>query len=470
MQMTISHRMGRIVSSLFCFFLCLLINGVSYGQVNVAPNQTANALSQKLVGNGVQVFNATLNCPGNANGIFTVVTSNLGLDSGIVLTSGQAATVGTTQGVNGANTGSGPSMSNNVGGDPDLNNVLAGITSYDACVLEFDFLPAGDTVKFDYLFASTEYQGFSCTNFNDVFGFFISGPGIIGNNNIAKIPGTSIPICVNSTTGVTAVPGPLCTNMGPGSPFSMYYINNMGGTTITYGGFTHIFTAISAVTPCSTYHLKLAIADGSDHILDSGVFLKAGSLTSNAVTITPVGGGGLSSPQPYCVRGCLPGQFVFNRPIANPNALTIHYQIAGTAVNGTDYSTILDSVVIPPGLLSTTLNINGLIVSPATGVKTVKLLILNPYSCSVSSIIDSAELQIYDSFLVNITNNDTMVCRYTPVHMHVTGDTLLAFSWTPVQWVDSPLVRNPTMSSGATTTYTVAATIQVQVVRQHTTI
>jgi gliding motility-associated-like protein len=450
----------KVVVRLFCFFLCFfLFNRVVHAQVNVTPNQSANALSQKLVGNGVQVFNATLNCPGNANGIFTVVTSNLGLDSGIVLTSGQAATVGTTQGVNGPNTGSGPSMSNGVNGDADLNTVLAGITTEDACVLEFDFLPAGDTVKFDYLFASTEYQGFSCTNFNDVFGFFISGPGITGSNNIAKIPGTNIPICVNSTTGVPAVPGPMCTNMGPGSPFSMYYINNMGGATITYGGFTHIFTAISAVTPCSTYHLKLAIADGTDHILDSGVFLKAGSLTSNAVTVTPIGGGGLSSPQPYCVRGCLPGQFVFNRPVANPNPLTIHYQIAGTAVNGTDYSTILDSVVIPPGLLSTTLNINGLLVNPATGVKTVKLLILNPYSCSVASIIDSAELQIYDSFLVNITNNDTTVCRYTPIHMNVIGDTLLSFSWTPVQWIDSPLVRNPTMSPGATTTYTVAATI-----------
>ena len=457
MQIMNQHFHSRIVVALFSLFFCVLISVSSLAQVNVVANQTANALSQKLVGSGVQVFNATINCPSNANGIFTVVTSNLGLDSGIVLTSGQAATVGTTQGVNGPNTGAGPSMSNNVAGDPDLNTVLAGITSYDACVLEFDFLPAGDTVKFDYCFASTEYQSFSCSSFNDVFGFFISGPGITGNDNIAKIPGTTIPICVNSTTGVTT--GPQCTAMGPGSPFSMYYINNANGATITYRGFTTIFTAISAVTPCSTYHLKLAIADGSDHILDSGVFLKAGSLTSNAVTVTPLGGGGLAAPTPYCVRGCLPGQFVFNRPVANPNALTIHYQIAGTAVNGTDYSTITDSVVIPPGMLSTFLNINGLFVNPATGPKSVKLLILNPYTCSVASIIDSAELQIYDSFFVNITNPDTAVCSYTPLKMNVQGDTVLAFSWTPVQWVDSPLVRNPTMTPGATTTYTVAATI-----------
>lgn len=441
------------------FLFCFTIVNKSRAQVNVVANQTANALAMKLVGNGVQVFNATLVCPTNANGIFTVVTSNLGLDSGIVLTSGQAATVGATQGINGPNTGAGPSAANGAPGDADLNTVLSNITTFDACKLEFDFLPAGDTVKFDYIFASTEYQSFSCSSFNDVFGFFISGPGITGNVNIAKIPGTTIPITVNSTTGVPTNPGPLCTGMGPGSPFSQYYVNNAAGATITYRGFTTIFTAIAAVTPCSTYHLKLAIADASDGILDSGVFLKAGSLTSNAVSVTPQGGGGLTAPVPYCVRGCLPGHFVFNRPVATNNPLTIHYQIAGTAVNGVDYSTISDSVVIPAGQTSTMLNIFGLPANPPTGPVSVKLRIFSPYTCSTPVIIDSAVLFIYDSIYVNIITPDTAVCKYTSVDLVAQGDTLLAYSWTPAIWIDSPLSATPTVTPQQTTTYTVAATI-----------
>ncbi|RYZ55976.1 MAG: gliding motility-associated C-terminal domain-containing protein, partial [Sphingobacteriales bacterium] len=354
-------------------------------------------------------------------------------------------------------TGAGPSVSNNAPGDPDLNTVLNGITSFDACVLEFDFLPAGDTIKFDYAFGSTEYQGFSCSSFNDVFGFFVSGPGITGSQNIALIPGTTIPICVNSTTGVTT--GPQCTAMGAGSPFSQYYVNNNAGTTVTYAGFTTIFTAIKNVSPCSTYHLKLAIADGSDHILDSGVFLKAGSLTSNAVTVTPVGGGGLTAPVPYCVRGCLPGQFVFNRPLANPTPLTIHYIIGGTAVNGVDYTQIADSVVIPAGQTSTILNIFGLPANPPTGPVTVKLNILSPYACSAPVIIDSAELAIYDSIYVNILTPDTAICKYQSVDIDAEGDTLLAYSWTPVQWIDSANVQDPTVTPLTTTTYTIAATI-----------
>lgn len=453
----LSKRLTLITTLITLFLSTAYVSA----QVNVTANQTAAALAQKLVGTGVTISNATMACPSNANGIFTVVTSNLGLDSGIVLTSGQAATAGAIQGVNGPNTGAGPSTDNNAPGDADLNTVLGTLLSADRCVLEFDFMPAGDTIKFDYVFGSTEYQSFSCSSYNDIFGFFITGPGISGTQNIAKIPGTTIPICVNSTTGVTT--GSLCTNMGPGSPFSQYYINNLGGTTITYGGFTTTFTAISPVQPCNTYHLKLAIADGSstgtDRILDSGVFLKAGSLTSNAVSVTPVGGGGLSTPTPYCVRGCLPGQFIFSRPLAAATPLTIHYQIAGTAVNGTDYTQIPDSVVIPPNQTSATVNIFGIPVTPPTGPVTVKLLIYSPYFCATPVVVDSAELAIYDSIVVSIPTNDTAICKYQTVQLQADGDPQLSYTWTPAAGLDDPNIPNPTATPLVTTTYTVAATL-----------
>src|SRR5690606_13399953 len=140
-----------LMMSFCCFFMFR-----TTAQVNVTPGQTAAALAQTLVGTGVTIANPVLACPSNANGIFSVITSNLGLDSGIVLTSGQAATVGGTQGVNGPNTGAGPGVGNGAPGDADLNTVL-GITTFDRCVLEFDFIPTGDTIQFNYVFGSTEY-------------------------------------------------------------------------------------------------------------------------------------------------------------------------------------------------------------------------------------------------------------------------------------------------------------------------
>ena len=459
-----------IRKNIFVFVgICLLvISGyTAHGQINIVPNQTATALAQKLVGTGVTISNATLNCAGNANGVFNVVTSNLGLDSGIVLTTGQAVTAGTAIGINGpASASSSTSTMNSTGGDPDLTT-LATVTTNDKCILEFDFVPAGDTIKFDYIFGSEEYPEFACSSVNDVFGFFISGPGITGpfaNNskNIALIPGTNIPVTVNSVNSAPVGTGPIsiCQQMGPGSPFNAYYVNNSASTTIMYDGLTTILTAITNVIPCNTYHLKLAIADGGDLVYDSGVFLKAGSLTSNAVTVTPVGGGGLNTPVPYAVRGCLPGQFVFNRPVGYPTPLTIKYLIQGTATNGVDYTFIPDSVVIPGNQTSAIVNIFGLPVSPAVGPEVVRLMVLSPYSCGGNPvIIDSAELTIYDSFLVNIITPDTAVCKHQSVHIFTEADSLLSFTWTPVTGLDSVNGRHPTATPLQTTTYTVSATI-----------
>jgi hypothetical protein len=42
--------------------------------------------------------------------------------------------------------------------------------------------------------------------------------------------------------------------------------------TVTYQGFTVVLRAESEVVPCTTYHIKLAIADKADQVFDSGVF------------------------------------------------------------------------------------------------------------------------------------------------------------------------------------------------------
>ena len=46
-----------------------------------------------------------------------------------------------------------------------LNNII---------VLEFDFRPISDQISFEYVFGSEEYQSYTCSNYNDIFGFFLS--------------------------------------------------------------------------------------------------------------------------------------------------------------------------------------------------------------------------------------------------------------------------------------------------------
>ena len=68
----------------------------------------------------------------------------------------------------------------------------------DVAILEFDFTPTTDHVSFEYAFASEEYCDYVNSEYNDVFGFFISGPGINGSKNIALIPGSSDNVAINS--------------------------------------------------------------------------------------------------------------------------------------------------------------------------------------------------------------------------------------------------------------------------------
>lgn len=436
--------------NIFFLSLCILLAGRANAQLTITTNQTADQLASLLVGSGVTYSNATLLCGGGANGKFTNVgTTLVGIDSGILLTSGDAAIVaGPELGIQTGQTGT--------GADPDLN-ILSGVQTFDKCILEFDFVPQGDSIKFDYIFGSDENPGFWCSTVNDVFGFFISGPGFGVPTNIALVPGTTIPVTINSVNGETN-PNNLCTDMGPGSPFTQYYTSNAGSTTVCYGGFTHLFQALAEVQPCETYHLKLAIADGGDPVYDSGVFLKTGSLSSNSVTVEPIGGGGLIAPEPYCVRGCLPGQFVFTLNDTPAFDYVVKFDIGGTAIPGYDYTPIADSIVIQAGQITATATVNGLVVPPV-GPKTVLLYIKSPFNCNNIVYTDTVKMNIYDSLFADILTPDTTVCRFQSVDVVSIADTILTIAWSPASDIDSPSVLTPTITPTQTTTYTMIASL-----------
>ena len=141
--------MTRFLYTLLLF--CIAFPMASKGQVTVVPGATAAMLASKLVGTGVTIISPTLTCPSNANGTFSGISS-LSFDSGIVLTNGQAATLGSTNGAFGPASFM-ASKDNSTAGDAQLT-ALCGNPTYDACILEFDFRPTGDTVKFDYVFGS----------------------------------------------------------------------------------------------------------------------------------------------------------------------------------------------------------------------------------------------------------------------------------------------------------------------------
>ncbi|MBX9448386.1 MAG: gliding motility-associated C-terminal domain-containing protein [Taibaiella sp.] len=414
--------------SIFTFILSFigLINiQSSSAQYTISIGQTAEQLANTLVGEGVEVTDASLDCNTESIGVFEG-SGDLGIDEGVVLSSGEVLDI------NSAFTAWGlPSTDLGLPGDDDLNSLIAPLTTHDACIFTFDFIPSGDTVRFNYVFASAEYGGYSCSSVNDVFGFFISGDGYT-TQNLAVIPGTSIPICVNSTSGVgdwvETAPG--CTDMGEGSPFTEYYIDNTSGDYIKFGGFTTIFTAIANVIPCQTYTLKIGIADAGDGILDSGVFIEAGSLNSKpSHEIESAGGASMIWPYSNVVRGCAPGSFTISKTYETEEEEELHYTLEGTAVNGVDYEYLDGIAIIPPGATSVQIPIIPISSPYLKGTKTVVPIIYSSMACMPDVFGDT--IYIYDSLYLESTTFDTTICSGQKVHIDLESHPDFSVTWEP---------------------------------------
>jgi hypothetical protein len=172
-----------------------------YAQLTVSTALTPSQLVQNvLTGTGVTVSNITYSGVPGSIGMFTTgaIPTNLGISSGIIMSTGLVN--GTPQ------IGSGAvnfASTDNFGtGDIDLQNLIPTYAVQDASVLQFDFIPLSDTIRFKYVFASEEYPEWVGSAFNDVFGFFVTGTNPLGGNysayNIAKIPSTTIPVAINN--------------------------------------------------------------------------------------------------------------------------------------------------------------------------------------------------------------------------------------------------------------------------------
>ena len=254
-------------------------------QLSVSSNSNAAALAAKLVGPGVTITNAVLNCPTGAAGEFSAGPgiNEVGIGKGVLLTSGNVSVAAHP------NDSQNATVMNGASGNSLLDALIPGYQTYDACLLEFDLEAIGNQVSFEYVFASEEYDEYYCSQYNDVFGFFVSnGPnpsgGTYNNSNIALIPGSTIPVAIN-TVGPPTCGANSPTPGGPGTGNPVYYRNMTGASTLQYDGKTVVLTAKVALKPCQKYRFKLGVADAGDQRLDSGVFLKEGSFQSTPPVI-----------------------------------------------------------------------------------------------------------------------------------------------------------------------------------------
>jgi len=448
-----------LIKRLFTVLVVLAFSVNGKSQLNIIPQTNGLQLAQKLVGSGVTISNISLTGSSLSTGFFYNQSgTQLGIDSGIVLSTGRVLTSGTFYGLNGSQNLTASSQMNTAG-DPQLSELVNPRPTADAVVLEFDFIPVGDSVKFRYVFSSDEYPTFTCSNFNDVFAFFINGPGITGTKNIALVPGTTIPVAINSINSGTPGGGyniGTCNSMGPGSPFTQFFVNNTGNQFFTHNGHTVVLTAAAAVQPCQTYHLKIAIADVQDKSFDSGVFLEAESLKSDPLVIipfTPIANG-----HPYLVEGCQPGGIKILRSRKSPYPQPVNLAFGGTATNGTDVQMIPSVATIPANDSLVIVPITTIVDNMPEGIETLKIYVSN--GCIFSGLsLDSIEVQLrdYDTLALSPWQR-AGICKNSSLQL-VANPGFSSYQWTPSGSMNHNDIFNPVVSPASATTYVCSAVI-----------
>ena len=284
-------NIGLVLTTYFCLCLVTHVHGQIQIDTTLSPTELVNNV---LLGQGVVVGNVNFQGKKYAIGKYSDPNEPVGISNGILLTSGNAFYVA------GPNKNPRSGWASDALGDHELDQIARGKT-YDASTLEFDFVTQSENLYFEFVFASEEYLEYVGSKFNDVFGFFIEGPGT-DKVNIAKLPDGITPITVNTVNNEMN---------------SQYYVDNGYINTtdpfiwdvrnrkvvenknylqpevppsydIQFDGFTTVLTTRCAVIPNEIYHIKISIADVGDGILDSGVFLKGGSFRSEGEQVVKI--------------------------------------------------------------------------------------------------------------------------------------------------------------------------------------
>lgn len=415
--------------------LTLLMGAPVTAQLTVSPQTDLQELARTISGPGVQIANPVIDCHGSGYGEFTYAGQVLGLSSGVLLTSGNIANAV------GPNTVENRTFQAQTPGNALLNTVT-GRTTYDACRFEFDVIPGGDTLRFNFAFASEEYNEWVGSQYNDVFGFFISGPGIDGDPGIA--PHMNIALVPNTEQAVTI------NNVNNGSN-QEYYHDNVGGQHIQYDGITRGLQAVAVVQPCQTYRLQLIVADASDRKFDSGVFVER--IQSNSVTMEAFTVSGF----PNIIEGCNPGVVRFTRQNVTPDPLVVPFFLGGDAVNGLDYPLIGDPspqvaklATIPAGMASVDVAIDAFADGIAEGIENIRVY-LGSTTCP-GFYLDSLDILVQDS-LFGTVNAPLSICPGGSAQLLASGG--LTYSWSPATGLNNATIADPIASPASNTSYTV---------------
>lgn len=243
---------------------------VTASELTIDNRATANEMAETIFGDGVTVVNASYSGDRNSSGIWSDGDSTspnaTPSDTGVILSTGRVRDYTNSSGDPNQNTNT-STNTRGVNNDSDFNT-LAGTSTYDAAILEADFIPDGDTLTMQFVFASEEYPEYVGSIFNDAVGIWINGVEVASPVfQIAQI-----------------------NNVNNGANETLYVDNTNDSANTEMDGYTVTLSVTMTVNPNQVNNIKLGIADVGDSSYDSAILIAAesvqGSVFANDDTAT----------------------------------------------------------------------------------------------------------------------------------------------------------------------------------------
>ncbi|SEN20269.1 Hint domain-containing protein [Roseovarius tolerans] len=239
-----------------------MVSGV---EIPIDRGASATEMAQTIFGDGVTVIGASYTGDRDSSGIYTNGDSiSPGVtpgDTGVMFSTGDLRGFTNNNFFQSNQSASTTTSSSGPNGVNDFDNA-AGSRTFDASYLDVDFIPTGDVMTMQFVFASEEYPEYATGAFQDFFGVWVNGslvPLSIGDGDIDP------------------------NNLNAGSNGNLFIDNTADQFNTEMDGFTATLTLTMPVNAGEVNSIRIGIADVTDSNYDSTVMIAADSVQTTLV-------------------------------------------------------------------------------------------------------------------------------------------------------------------------------------------
>ncbi|WP_370212040.1 Hint domain-containing protein [Roseovarius sp.] len=248
-------------------------------ELPIDRNASAIEMAETMFGDGVTIVSASYTGDRDSSGIYTngnsVSPGVTPSDTGVMFSTGDLRGFTNTLDLfSGANQSSNTTTNSSGPNNNAEFNAAAGARTYDASFIDVDFIPTGDLLTMQFIFASEEYPEYADGSFQDFVGVWVNGAQIelgVGDGDIDP------------------------NNLNAGANGNLFIDNTNDDYNTEMDGFTVTLTLKMPVVAGEMNSIRIGIADVSDANFDSTLLIAGNSIQTSLialddqVTLNPTG-------------------------------------------------------------------------------------------------------------------------------------------------------------------------------------